>query len=117
MFVEMVGIGFFGYMVGTFQNLIQGFRQKDQNAEQQELIDLWLIQLDRARPTILLPKMIFSGVKDFYSQKFKFDAKLVHECVFFEQMKPRLQKCVLDAIFKSFTTTFRLIFDEIDPNF
>jgi len=33
MMVEMVGIGFFGYMVGTFQNLISGFKMKDQNAE------------------------------------------------------------------------------------
>ena len=29
MLVEMFGIGFFGYMIGTFQSLIQGFRQKD----------------------------------------------------------------------------------------
>jgi potassium channel len=29
MLVEMVGIGFFGYMVGTFQTLIQGFKQMD----------------------------------------------------------------------------------------
>jgi hypothetical protein len=34
MLVEMVGIGFFGYMVGTFQSLISGFKMKDQSAEQ-----------------------------------------------------------------------------------
>lgn len=34
MIVEMVGIVFFGYMIGTFQTLIQGFRVNDQNAEQ-----------------------------------------------------------------------------------
>jgi hypothetical protein len=29
MLVEMAGIGFFGYMVGTFQSLIQGFKEKN----------------------------------------------------------------------------------------
>lgn len=29
----MAGIGFFGYMVGTFQSLIQGFKEKNQNNE------------------------------------------------------------------------------------
>lgn len=43
MFVEMVGIGFFGYMIGTFQSLLQGFAVKDLKAEKQDEIDLWLI--------------------------------------------------------------------------
>lgn len=33
MAVEMIGIGFFGYMIGTFQTLLEGFRDKDLRAE------------------------------------------------------------------------------------
>lgn len=43
MIVEMIGIGFFGYMIGTFQQLLKGFRVKDLKAEYQDEIDLWLI--------------------------------------------------------------------------
>ena len=117
MFVEMVGIGFFGYMVGTFQSLIQGFKQKDLSAEQQELIDLWLIQLDKARKSVILYKSIFNQVKEYYSLKFKYDTKKVHECIFFEQLKPRLQNLVFDSVFKNFKTQFQMIFEDIDPGF
>jgi len=64
----------------------------DQKEEQQELINLWLISLDKARKSFILPRPYFVSVKDFYAQKFKYDAKIVHECIFFEQLKPRLQR-------------------------
>lgn len=46
MIVEMIGIGFFGYMIGTFLSLLTGFAVKDLKAEKQDEIDLWLIRLD-----------------------------------------------------------------------
>ena len=33
MVVEMIGIGFFGYMIGTFLSLLTGFAVKDLKAE------------------------------------------------------------------------------------
>ena len=64
--IQMVGIGFFGYMVGIFQTIISGLKPKDQQAVEQEFIDLWLIQLDKLRNNFYLPKNIFGGVKEFY---------------------------------------------------
>lgn len=84
MLVEMAGIGFFGYMVGTFQSLIQGFKEKNQNNEQKEFVNLWLIQLDKARKSVILSRSIFGGVRDFYGQKFRYDVSIVQDCIFFE---------------------------------
>lgn len=111
MLVEMIGIGFFGYMIGTFQQLLQGFRVKDLKAEKQDEIDLWLIQLDKARKSVILSKSIFKEVRYFYAQHFKYDAIHVRETVFFDQLKPRLKKNVLDSIFKNFYSTFYNIFE------
>ena len=44
----MIGIAMFGYMTGTFQTLLLDFKVKDQLAEQQEQIDHWIMQLDKA---------------------------------------------------------------------
>lgn len=84
MLVEMIGIGFFGYMIGTFQQLLQGFRVKDLKAEKQDEIDLWLIQLDKARKSVILSKSIFKEVRYFYAQHFKYDAVQVSSSVFFD---------------------------------
>ena len=48
MFLQMIGIAMFGYMTGTFQTLLLDFKVKDQLAEQQEQIDHWIMQLDKA---------------------------------------------------------------------
>ena len=75
--VELVGIAFFGYMTGTFSILIQDFKVRDQLAEQQESIDYWLMQLDRTHPNKALPPMLFRGVRDFFSQKYKYDCEVI----------------------------------------
>lgn len=49
-FIEMIGIGIFGYMTGLIQTLFIGLKVKDQNEENQEFVNLWLIQLDKAKP-------------------------------------------------------------------
>jgi len=33
MLIEMMGIGVFGFMIGTIQKLFLGFKVRDQNAE------------------------------------------------------------------------------------
>jgi hypothetical protein len=44
----MVGICFFGYMIGTFQNILHDIGGQDPLSHQQESIDYWLIKLDKA---------------------------------------------------------------------
>lgn len=80
--VEVMGIGFFGYMTGTFQNLILNLKNNDQQAEQQSQIDYWLMSLDKTlrQP---MPTCIFSGVRGFYIQKYKNDPMMVNKTLLF----------------------------------
>ena len=43
----MLGIIIFGYMIGTFQQLLLTFQVKDQLDEQKESIDYWIMTLDK----------------------------------------------------------------------
>ena len=73
----MVGICFFGYMIGTFQTLISSFGATDHFAEQKEALDLWLMKLDKATSDRDLISQVYTCVKDYYNSKFKFDAMTI----------------------------------------
>lgn len=91
--------------------MLKGFRVKDLKAEYQDEIDLWLIQLDKARKSVILSKSIFKEVRNFYSYHFRYDAVLVRDTPFFDQLKPRLKKAVLDTVFHHFYQSFHNIFE------
>ena len=55
----MVGICFFGYMIGTIQGLIQSMSGSDFQEEQEEMLDLWLMKLDKAVEDRMLVSSIF----------------------------------------------------------
>ena len=77
--LEMLGIIIFGYMIGTFQQLLLTFQVKDQLDEQKESIDYWIMTLDKVLKKKQLPGSVFDGTQDFYSQKFRLDAVMVQE--------------------------------------
>jgi hypothetical protein len=49
MLVELIGMGFFGYMTGTLQQILLGFAPEDLKAVQNETIDYWMMSMSRAR--------------------------------------------------------------------
>lgn len=51
----MIGIGFNGYMIGTFGSLFANIAQIDQLDDQNERIDHWLIAIDKARIDKIIP--------------------------------------------------------------
>ena len=71
--VTMSGICLFSWMTGIVQAIIDGFNYKDINDEFQDQITDWLFQVDKIRPNDLLPKSIINLVRDFYTNKFKYD--------------------------------------------
>ena len=117
MFIEMLGIAVFGYMIGTIQTLLMGFQVKDQSAEQQEHIDLWLIKLDQANKKSVISKRLFNDVKAFFSHNFKHDIEEVVSDPYFMHLKPRLQKTILDQVFKSKYDLFAPIFEGCSVGF
>lgn len=78
------------------------------------------MKLDKAlKDKVVIPSIYF-GVKDFYDQKYKFDAMEIQNSDFFKQLKPRHQRELLDIIFDDFYKQFAAIFqdfDELDPSF
>lgn len=117
MLVQMIGIGFFGYMVGTFQKLILGFSQIDYGNEQQEKVKFWLLQLDKTMAFSPLPQNIYKEVTEYYYQQFKWDTKYAYENPLFDMLKPRLQQSVKDIIFRTYLSTFKIILEGLEPNF
>jgi len=79
MLIEMLGIGIFGYMTGLIQTIFVGLGVKDQVEENRENIDLWLIGLDKAKPSKLLNKKVFEDVRHF------FGARFINEVSFFTE--------------------------------
>lgn len=112
----MLGIGVFGYMIGTIQTLFIGFQAKDQTAELEEMINLWLISLDKMMPE-LLSKKVFKDVRDFYVKKQKIETQLVLKNQFFNKLKPRLQTIIIDAVYKLKYEHFKNIFEGCSTGF
>ena len=62
MMVEIVSFCFFGYILGTFQSLIQSFGSNEMQVETKEKIDHTMMRLDQAvKKHVLLPS-IYIGV-------------------------------------------------------
>lgn len=70
----MVGIGFNGYMIGTFGSLFASIVSSDQLDDHNERIDHWLIAIEKARQDIYLPRNIIEGIRNYHANKFKYDA-------------------------------------------
>lgn len=81
--IEMIGIGFNGYMIGTFGSLFASIVSNDQLDDHNERLDHWLIAIDKARSDILIPGYIVEGVRNYHANKFKYDAMEVQNSQFF----------------------------------
>ena len=110
MLVEMVGICFFGYMIGTIQALIHDLSGIDFNAQQEEMLDIWLMKLDKAVEGRIMCTSIFTGVRDFKKNQQMSDPMSVQDTDVFKQLKPRMQKVIIDVVFKNFYELLKLPF-------
>lgn len=60
------------------------------------------MKLDKTiKDKVVIPSIYF-GVKDFYDQKYKLDAMDIQNSEFFQQLKPRHQRELLDIVFQDF---------------
>ena len=55
LFVEMIGIAFYGYMLGMFQSMFSKEMHRDQLAQQQESLNHWIITLDKIHKNDKIP--------------------------------------------------------------
>ena len=80
----MLGIAFYGYMLGMFQNMFSNDVTKDQSAQQQESLNHWIIALNKVRKNVQLPNQVLDGVKQFYKEKFILDKMILNESEIFQ---------------------------------
>ena len=115
----MVGIGFYGYMIGAIQKIIAASQSRDLFAELTQSLDNWLIKLGKAKAGTgsRLDSSIIRGTRKFFADQFRLDAMMVCETKFFKQLKPRLQNEILDCIYKQFYGTLEYAFLDCDKQF
>ena len=108
---------FFGYMMGTFQQLIQDLATDDQFVVEQDKLDQWLIKLNKVVKSNTLSPIIFKGVQEFYEHRFKNNPNTIMENQLFYQMKPRMRRLILDQVFNNYYKKFETIFEGCELNF
>lgn len=104
--VMMVGICFFGYMTGTFQQLLSDFNDVEPVQEYQEELDQWLINLNHAVRDRDVSAWTYSAIREFHSCNFYKNTDAILHTQLFQNLKPRMKKLVLDLIFKPYYKIF-----------
>jgi hypothetical protein len=117
LFMEMIGIGFYGYMLGTIQKLFQDIQNKDPLTEKQQALDNWLIALGKVKCGGNLNYQITNGTRIFFNLKYKWDVNVVQKTYFFEILKPRTQQKVLDTCYQNYYKMFEHAFEGCDIAF
>ena len=112
--VEMIGIGFYGYMIGAFQQLFIEIRSEDQFDEEQTAVDQSLMALGKVKPEEGLSTFISRGFRIARINKYKYDSAKVQDTEFFIQLKPRLQREVIDFIFEPFYSQFKDVLEGVE---
>ncbi len=72
--VEFIGIGFFGFIMGSLNKIILS-QDLDQDiiADRLDNIDYWLLKLDQSRKSKSLPKPLYDKIKQYIERSFVFD--------------------------------------------
>lgn len=60
---------------------------------------------------------IVNGTRMFFNNKYKIDAQSIQDTEIFQQLKPKLQRQVLDKIFLQFYKLFDVIFEDCESSF
>ena len=64
MFVEFVGILFFSFIMGSIQNIFMRDTSILDEIEQKiEEVDIWLVNLDKVKPSKTLPKLMYDNIR------------------------------------------------------
>jgi len=66
-FLMLVGIGFYGYMIGTIQKLIAASQSRDLFAELTQSLDNWLIKLGKVKSGARLNSSVIHGTRKFFT--------------------------------------------------
>ncbi len=87
MVIELLGIGFFGYLIGRLNTLLKLVDIKDEvHTFRKEGLEKFLIQLDRASKKRSLNSIYVSNIEEFFGLYWKANHSTILEEEFFMQL-------------------------------
>jgi hypothetical protein len=114
----LIGIGFFGYIIGNVSNVFVQVETISQiKTFYEEEFNLWLIRLNKSNKTKMLKNDYFTfggnalisrWDKDFFNLKYN---------EYFSTIKPRLQNILSDYLFANMYTQFSSFFESTEVGF
>ncbi|CAI2372725.1 unnamed protein product [Moneuplotes crassus] len=117
-FIMLMGIGFFGYIVGNVSTI---FMQAEsithiKNMYEEEF-NLWLIRLNKAKNSKIMRNEYFTYGARCVTSKWDKDFCELKNNEFFSNLKPRIQKETSDQLFSSVYDTYDGFFKGTDKGF
>ena len=118
MLVEIIGIGFFAYLMGNINSLfVQVDSIYELKAAKEEELELWLIRLDKSVKQKVLLNEYFTHIQKFFSAQWDKNFHSLKNEEFFWKMKPQLQNELIDYLFKDFLDFFKFFFEGLQIGF
>ena len=118
MIVEIIGIGFFAYLMGNINSLIvQTDSIYELKAAREEELELWLIRLDKAVKQKVLMNDYFQHITKFHSSSWDKSLIRLKREELFQKLKPQMQYELIDYLFKEFFDAFKFFFEGLEHGF
>ena len=118
MFTIFLGIGFFGYIIGNINGMIDQVDTLDElQTEQFEQYNMWQMRLGRANKDKTLSSDYYDQINQFFAFYWKLDYHKLKHNELFNQLKPRLQNQVADICFENVYNKFDGFFSDTEHNF
>lgn len=87
MVIELLGIGFFGYLIGRLNTLLKLVDMKQEvHSERKESLEKFLIQLDRASKERSLNSCYVANIEQFFGLYWKANHQTILDQEFFMQL-------------------------------
>lgn len=100
MLVELIGIGFFGYLIGKMNSLFVKIDTIGELKEEMEdTINFWLIKLNKSNNDRLLSLDFFNDTQRFFLNLWDKDYTSITTHIFYKELKPQLKRELIDQLF------------------
>lgn len=116
MVVEIVGIGFFGYLIGNMNSILVKIDSISEMKETHEDdVNIWMIRLDKAFKERILNHYYFKHTVTFFQDLWDKEYETVITSEFYLDLKPCIQNHICDLIYKNFYEQFEVFFENTEP--
>lgn len=73
MIVMMIGMIFYGYMLGTFQKILSEMDQMDPKTESEDKLDMFILQLGQSRKAVHMEPCLIEAMKSYRQYEYRWN--------------------------------------------